>query len=130
MKEMRLNMLITLDPTSKTPIYMQIVQGIRTLVMTGKLRAHEQILSVRKAAKELDINPNTVQKSYAILETEGILYSVAGKGGFVADNALRIKEMRKKEIHDLFVHATREARDSGVWLDEIITIVDEAYSGG
>lgn len=122
-------MMIALDPASKKPIYAQIVQGLKSLVMTGKLRPHEQIQSVRRTAKELGINPNTVQKAYALLEKEGILYSVAGKGDFVADNAARIKEMRKQEIHDLFVRATREARDSGLWIDEIFAIVDEAYSG-
>ena len=71
---------------------------------------------------------NTIQKSYALLEKEGILYSVAGKGDFVADNAMRIKEMRKEEIREMFVKATREARQSGLWIDEIFTIVDEAYS--
>ena len=52
------------------------------------------------------------------------LYSVAGKGDFVADNAMRIKEMRKEEIREMFVKATREARQSGLWIDEIFTIVD------
>lgn len=121
-------MMVKLDPTSKKPIYEQIVQEIKSLVMTGKLLPHEQVLSVRKAARELGINPNTVQKAYAILEREGILYSVTGKGDFVADNAARIKEMKKQEIRDMFIQVTREARDSGLWIDEIFTIVDEAYS--
>lgn len=101
---------------------------MKTLVMTGKLLPHEQVPSVRKTAKELGINPNTVQKSYAILERDGILYSVVGKGDFVADNAARIKEMKKQEIREMFIRVTREARDSGLWIDEIFTIVDEAYS--
>lgn len=121
--------MLTLDPESKTPIYLQIVQEMKTLVMTGKLHPHEQIPSVRKAAKSLAVNPNTVQKAYAALEREGILYSVTGKGDFVADNAARIKEMRKQEIREMFQRVTREARDSGLWIDEIFSIVDEAYSG-
>lgn len=122
-------MVVSLDPASKKPIYEQIVQGLKSLVMTGKLRPHEQIPSVRSTARTLGINPNTVQKAYALLEKEGILYSVAGKGGFVADNAARIKEMKKQEIRNMFIQATREARDSGLWIDEIFAIVDEAYSG-
>lgn len=120
--------LIQLDHLSKQPIYRQIVDGLKSLVMMGKLHPHEQIPSVRKMARELGVNPNTIQKSYALLEKEGILYSVAGKGDFVADNAMRIKEMRKEEIREMFVKATREARQSGLWIDEIFTIVDEAYS--
>ena len=121
--------MLTLDPESKTPIYLQIVQEMKTLVMTGKLHPHGQIPSVRKTAKSLAVNPNTVQKAYAALEREGILYSVTGKGDFVADNAARIKEMRKQEIREMFQRVTREARDSGLWIDEIFSIVDEAYSG-
>ena len=120
--------MIKLDKTSKQAIYEQIVQGFKTLVMMGKLHPHEQIPSVRNLAKQLEVNPNTVQKSYAILKNEGFLYSVAGKGDFVADNAAQIKAMRKNEIRDMFVRATREARDSGLWIDEIFAIVDDAYS--
>ncbi len=120
--------LITLDTASKKPIYIQIVQGMKSLVMMGKLHPHQQIPSVRKMAKELGVNPNTIQKSYALLEKEGIVYSVAGKGDFVADNAMRLKEMKKAEIRELFITATRQARESGLWIDEIFSIVDEAYS--
>lgn len=121
--------MVSLDPASKQPIYQQIVQQIKTIVMTGKFHPHEQIPSVRQMARDLKINPNTVQKAYAILEREGILYSVTGKGDFVADNATCIKEMRKQEIREMFRKVTREARDAGFWIDEIIMIVDEAYSG-
>jgi len=121
-------MQVKLDPSSGEPIYKQIVQAVKTLVMTSKLHPHEQVTSVRGLAKELGINPNTVQKAYAILEGEDILYSVAGKGDFVADNAAMIKEMKREEIKRMFVTATREARDSGMWIDEIFTLVDEAYS--
>lgn len=51
-----------------------------------------------------------------------------GKGDFVADNAAKIKEMKRGEIERMFEVATREARDSGMWIDEIFTLVDEAYS--
>ncbi|MEA5004115.1 MAG: GntR family transcriptional regulator [Christensenella sp.] len=120
--------MIRLDKTSKQAIYEQIVQGFKALIMTGKVRPHEQLPSVRKLAKQLGVNPNTVQKSYAILAKEGFLYSVAGKGDFAADNAAQIKDMRKSEIREMFIKATKEARDSGLWIDEIFAIVDEAYS--
>lgn len=121
-------MKIELDTASKKPIYEQIIANVKMLVMTSKLRAHEQVTSVRKLAKELQINPNTVQKAYAQLEKEGILYSVAGKGDYVTDNAARIKELHRNEITEMFEVATKHARDSGMWIDEIFTLVDEAYS--
>ena len=96
--------------------------------MTGKLLPHEQVLSVRKAAKELGVNPNTVQKSYAILEREGIPYSVTERAILWRTTPPASREMKKQEIRDMFIQVTREARDSGLWIDEIFTIVDEAYS--
>ncbi len=120
--------MLKLYLTDKTPVYAQIVQGIKSQIMTAKVHAHEQLPSVRMLAKQLGINPNTVQKSYALLKKQGLIYSVAGKGDFVADNAARVKEMKRQQIIDMFVLATQEARDSGMWIDEIISIVDDAYT--
>ncbi len=85
--------MITIDYRSRVPIYDQIVNGIIRLKTVGVLKTDDKLPSVRQMANELRINPNTVQKAYAILETDGIIYSVSGKGSFVsgdsdADNAL------------------------------------------
>lgn len=120
--------MFQLNPDSNIPYYMQIVQDLRHKIMTSKMHAHEQLPSVRVLARELHVNPNTVQKSYSILKQQELIYSVAGRGDFVADNAERLKSMRKEELVATFVRATKEARDSGMWIDEIFKIVDEAYS--
>ncbi|MEA4853263.1 MAG: GntR family transcriptional regulator [Christensenella sp.] len=120
--------MITLEASSKTPIYEQIIEGVKALVMMGKMHPHEQLPSVRRLARELGINPNTVQKAYARLRGENLIYSVAGKGDFVADNASRIRDMKRDEIREMFIAATRAARDAGMWTDEIFQLVDEAYS--
>jgi GntR family transcriptional regulator len=127
-----LNAREIIKPRSETniPVYVQIVEYIKLLVMTAKMHPHEQVQSVRSLAKELDVNPNTVQKAYSILKRQGIIYSVAGKGDYVADNAEQIKAMKKQRIVDSFRAATLEARSAGMWIDEIFTIVDETYSGG
>lgn len=111
-----------------TPIYQQIVQDFRHKIMTKKMHAHERIPSVRALARELGVNPNTVQKAYRILKAEQLIYSLAGKGDFVADNAEALKEMKREHLIRTFIRATREARDSGMWIDEIISIIDDAYS--
>lgn len=85
--------MITIDYRSRVPIYDQIVNGIIRLKTVGVLKTDDKLPSVRQLANELRINPNTVQKAYAILETDGIIYSVSGKGSFIsgdsdADNAL------------------------------------------
>ncbi|MEF9863731.1 MAG: GntR family transcriptional regulator [Christensenellaceae bacterium] len=119
---------IKLDKTLKMPIYEQLIAGIKNLIMTGKLHAHQQIISVRAMAKELGINPNTVQKAYALLKQDDLLYSVAGKGDFITESAVHLKDFKKDEIKELFYTATKQAQNAGMWIDEIFTIIDEAYS--
>jgi len=121
--------MITVDPNSKTPIYQQIVQSLKSLVMMSKLPAHEKLPSVRRMARQLHINPNTVQKAYSILKDENMIYSIAGKGDFVADNVSKIKQMKKQQLVDSLSLLAKEARDAGMWIEEIFTIIDDAYSG-
>ena len=77
--------MIQLNYRDSKPIYEQIKDGLRRLVVTNAFKAGEQLPSVRELASSLAINPNTIQKAYRDLESEGYLYSVVGKGTFVAD---------------------------------------------
>ena len=69
------------------PIYEQIVEKFKLLILKGALTQDEKMPSVRNLAMELSINPNTIQRAYAELEAEGYTYSVPGKGSFVCDSA-------------------------------------------
>ena len=73
-----------LDHTSGKPIYEQIRDNLKKLIIDGVLKPDEKILSVRELAVEMTINPNTIQKAYKDLENEGYIYSVRAKGFFVA----------------------------------------------
>lgn len=121
-------MTIQLDRDSKVPVYLQIAQDLRHKIMTSKMHAHEKLPSVRALARDLGINPNTVQKSYASLKSDDLIYSVPGVGDFVAENMSKLKELKREQIVHAFVQTTKEARDSGMWIDEIFNIIDEAYS--
>jgi GntR family transcriptional regulator len=122
--------MITIDKASRVPVYAQMVQAFKSLVMLSKVHAHERIPSVRRMAAQLQVNPNTVQKAYALLKREQIIYSVAGKGDFVADNAEAIKQMKRQSLTERLSALAVEARGAGMWIDEIFTIIDDAYSGG
>lgn len=122
--------LVKLDPDSQEPVYAQIVQEMRTLIMMKKLHAHEQIASVRAMAKHLGINPNTVQKAYKLLKQEGLIYPKAGRGDFVCEVVVtEEQDVKKDELVEIFRQATLKARDLGMWIEDIFTIVDDAYSG-
>ena len=76
--------MISLNYRDARPIYEQVKDGLRHLVVTGALQAGDKLPSVRALASALAINPNTIQRAYESLESEGYLYTVAGKGSFAA----------------------------------------------
>ena len=78
--------MISLNYRDSRPIYEQIKDGLRKLIVTGGLRPDEKLPSVRALAAQLAINPNTIQRAYNELEGEGYIYSVPGKGSFAAGN--------------------------------------------
>ena len=75
--------MLTLNYRDSRPIYEQIKDGLRRMIVTGAMAQDEKLPSVRALATQLSINPNTIQRAYNELEAEGYIYSVAGKGSFV-----------------------------------------------
>lgn len=87
--------MIQLNYRDSKPIYEQIKDGFRRLIISNSITASEKLPSVRELASSLAINPNTIQRAYRDLESEGYLYTVAGKGTFVAE---------RKEVFDTRQH--------------------------
>ena len=76
--------MITLNYRDARPIYEQVCDGLRRLIVSGAIADGDKLPSVRALATQLAINPNTIQRAYAELEAEGYIYSVAGRGSFVS----------------------------------------------
>lgn len=76
--------MIVLDYRDSRPLYQQVKDSLRRMMLTGLLVPDEKLPSVRSLATQLAINPNTIQRAYAELEAEGYIYSVAGRGSFVS----------------------------------------------
>ncbi len=89
--------MVQLNYRDAKPIYEQIKEGLRKLVVSGALSAGEKLPSVRELASQLAINPNTIQRAYRELENEGYIYTLVGKGTFVAENG-NIDNTREKEL--------------------------------
>lgn len=121
--------VITIDYKSRVPIYDQITAGIIRLKTLGVLSPHDKLPSVRSFAIQLGINPNTVQKAYAILEAEGVIYSVSGKGSFISDDS-RATDAILTAAKDDFKRAAEEAQRMGLDRDTLIKIIEETYKGG
>ena len=113
-----------LDYTSGKPIYEQIRDNLKKLIIEGVLKPDEKILSVRELAVELTINPNTIQKAYKDLESEGYIYSVRAKGYFVApkDNVKGVDILFKN-----LIETVSELYYLGVNQSEIFETVKSIY---
>lgn len=108
-----------IDLQSRTPIYEQLYKKIVELSMRNVLTQNEQLPSVRALAKELGVNPNTVSKAYAQLERDGMIYSLAGRGSFVADISDNKTRLGEKILID-FDTAVKGALDIGITRDELV----------
>lgn len=121
--------MIWIDYTDATPIYEQIVSKYKNLIVKGAIAPNEKMPSVRALAMELSINPNTIQKAYAELERQGFVYTVKGRGNFVADN-LGLKDMKEKEILHKLDAIIKEAEESGVDISVLSNHLDKRKSKG
>ena len=113
--------------SGKAPIYEQLYSAIAQLISAEQLVPDERLPAVREVAKQLGINPNTVQKAYAMLEQAGLIYSIPAKGSYVAQKtdaaaALRADALKRLET------ALCAAYKSGITKEETVGIVNEVWS--
>ena len=110
--------MLHIDYRDARPIYEQVMDGLRRLMVTGVIAEGEKLPSVRALASSLAINPNTIQRAYEALEQEGYAYSVPGKGSFAA-NRTEMDEKRKTELLRQLDAIAEELRYLGVTAEEI-----------
>ncbi len=118
--------MILLDYRDKRPIYEQIVDKLERLIIGGGLEANYKMPSVRSLALELSVNPNTIQRAYAQLEQDGYIYTVSGRGSFVAHEC----EWRSGKVAEV----TREleevllrAREAGMTKEAALQAVNKTF---
>ncbi|MBQ0027821.1 MAG: GntR family transcriptional regulator [Lachnospiraceae bacterium] len=116
-------MLIQIDYKDKRPIYEQVIEKIQNLIVRGIIPADEKIPSVRNLAIELSINPNTIQKAYQELERLGYIYTVKGRGNYVAPSSSWKKDRREDYFGELDA-VICELITMGVSKEEIIDFVN------
>ena len=120
--------MITVDMRDRKPIYEQLIDNIRTLAVQGHLKPDEHLPSVRQLAAELAINPNTIQKAYAELERQNVIYSLPGRGNFISPDIGSVaKQERQRQLEALGV-MFRQAQNAGVEKSEIQKLLDAVYS--
>lgn len=105
--------MLNLDYRDARPIYEQVKDGLRRLMVTGAIREGEKLPSVRDMASSLAVNPNTIQRAYEALEAEGYVTSMPGKGSFAAPNT-GVDEGRKTQLLQTFDRTASELLFLGV----------------
>ena len=119
--------MIILDYRDSRPIYEQVVEKYKMLILKGVLQQDEKMPSVRNLAMELSINPNTIQRAYATLESQGYIYTVKGKGNFVSDKATLMKDYQK-EISSQLSEVCKQAASAGMGREEFMALVKESVA--
>lgn len=121
--------MFTLDFQSRLPIYEQLYQSVIRMAAVGIIHPNDQLPPVRALAQELGINPNTVQKAYQMLERDGIICSVTGKGSFLSTDLSALNQ--KQELaKDSLRRAIQSAAETGMTENEIHHLVEHFFNEG
>ncbi len=118
--------MFAIDLRSRVPIYEQVKQNIIKLISAQALLPDQQLPGVRSLARDLGINPNTVQKAYSELESEGFIYQAAGRGSFVSQSNKAASALKEKQLEN-FRQEVIKLRKLNVSKDDAIVILDNVY---
>lgn len=119
--------MLNIDKQSSTPVYEQIIEQIKHLILIGSLKSDDQIPSIRSLSLELSVNPNTIQKAYNELEISGITYSVPGVGWFVSKDAKEQIGLNYKNNLETIYQTAYWLALTGVEHNLVIDMVTKAY---
>ena len=118
--------MIVIDYRDRKPIYEQIVEKFQMLIIKGVLEPDTQMPSVRSLATELSINPNTIQKAYSLLEQQGFIYPVKGRGNFVSGNQALVEQRKNVFLQKLKI-LIKEGKEIGTSKEECVEKTAEFY---
>lgn len=117
--------MLELDLRSRLPIYEQLVDKCKELIITKVLEADQQLPSVRTLAKQLSINPNTIQKAYRELERQGYIYSVKGRGSFVTPSVQVSNTEKIVKLKKQLMKIISELSYLGVKKEDVLNMISE-----
>ena len=121
--------MIKIDYKDGRSLHEQIEEGIKSLIISGILKADEQLPSVREMSLSLTVNPNTVQKAYKQLESDGFICSIKGKGNFVSSLPEKKDVKRIEELYELLSETAKELKFYGEDKKEAEMIIKNIWEG-
>lgn len=119
--------MFQLDFRDRRPLYEQIKEKIKELIISGVLAEGDKIPSVRELAASLAINPNTIQKAYKDLENDGYIYSQRAKGSFVSPKNMQIQSEKKNELFEKLEDTVKEMAFLKIDIEEITKKINDIY---
>lgn len=119
--------MFQLDVRSRKPIYEQLVDKIKDLIIHRILKPDEQLPSVRMLSSQLTVNPNTIQRAYRELENQGYVYSIKGKGNFVAAIEQMTSDQKLLELKQDIKKLIAEAIYLGLTKEDLYVLFHEAH---
>lgn len=122
--------MFALNHNDRRPIYEQIRDNFKQLIISGALHTDAPLPSVREFALHLAINPNTIQRAYKELEADGYIYSVRGKGSFAAPIRKSAMEKQREELYARLGKTVRELVLTGADKADIISCINSVYDEG
>lgn len=116
-----------IDNNSNVPIYEQIYQQLLEYIITGLMQPDDKLPSVREMSSKIHINPNTVVKAYRLLEEQGFIYSVAGKGSFVSSKQNEQVKLFEQQLQTLSKEIVSKSKYLGLSFDELCQILEHVW---
>lgn len=122
--------MFNIDYKDRRPIYEQLIESIKNSIINGFLTEDGQLPSVRQLAIEMAINPNTIQKAYTQLEKQGVIYSVKGRGSFVAKKQDCLINETSHELFQKLSTLLSTMKQLGITQDQLSQHIEDFYKGG
>ncbi|MBO4863296.1 MAG: GntR family transcriptional regulator [Eubacterium sp.] len=120
---------IIISNSSNEPIYLQIVNQIKAMIMSGELAPGEALPSMRNLAMQMRISLITTKRAYEELERDGFIETYTGKGSFVkAQNPEFLREENLRQAEELLTKAVEKAKMSGIGIDELKELLEMIYN--
>ena len=122
--------MFELDLRSKKSIHESVVDGIKSMIINGELKANDRLPSVRDLSAQLTVNPNTIAKAFRSLESQGWIYTVSGKGCFVSEEKQAPDFAKANKIYESMADSFRELRFMGIPEKDIVEKLLDLFKKG
>lgn len=119
---------IAVRTTSQIPIYQQLFDQVSAQIISGDLKPDEPLPSIRGFAKEIRVSIITIKKAWELLESNGYIYTIKGKGSYVMNNTKSVLKKKKTEIvREILDESIKKCKEYLVSKEELLGIIEEMY---